>query len=1128
MHSNSTDIGVQSAVSQLWQFVVNDTFADSISAASIVDLVDWQTELKFLLKDFLNDVFEGQKITSVGIFCFVSLLFIKEYIVLNTQMGPDGRPILQPEDGEELVEQVIVDGPEAVVEGMDRLEAPQAVEEEEEAPVENRNDFVQEQPNNGDIQPIQHPDNQPREDNAINFNINLEFNDGNIVAEVNANGDVNAFLELVGVRGSLKNFAANLFVIHFVVLIMLYIGVWFPRFIGKFVVWIWQDYYTPALEWAIQIVSKLMYRITDPLLDPLVDGFFAISEMIPADLVETVSTFVAPLVSTGTLSSRSSIFPDNKTNHGVDSVGGLSAINVSLIVSNKNSSYLESVDWEKAISTVVQDDLFLTITGYLTLSLLFTYYANTTGLTRHPYAQTAKMLLKSLFKHFLLVGKITFFIGMELGVFPVFCGSLVHISFFPVFERTITFVSRHQFYKIHPNITLFVHWLVGMTAMFQFAMLASNVRQVLRPGVMWFLRDPNDPNFNPMNEIIEKPFLFQLRKLATGFILYTCLVFGIVGGSILGILGLQVLFRYYSGSGVFKIFPLRWEFGDQFSDFPFDLLLLHFLRPPFLKLLKPKELFVFFLENLFLILAKWLRLTSFLFGGEHPDEESDFEDNEADDHANRKTHLDIRYETILNPLAGSTSLLQREKITSELVLENGETVPILGNDDDEWEDELSPSKVEMNTESQESGNASDKPAKRLRYMRVPNRDQTEIKPKERMMIFMGEDDPVFGRPGETKEEVMINWTKVYVPDNFWRRIFILFFMLWASLDMLIVSVFTIPLIVGRIAMAWLVTLTTVTIDVPAEYNYKVPPHSARTDLVVHDFYSYVCGFVIAVAVAYPIYALRRMIKRLTRLGRRNATRQRRRQNNRDVAGAIRRGRVGGLVGAPEVEEEDQTAAEERLDSVSEAEQPEDNASQRVLRYFRRLFRRLSKMSVKAFKLLYLVILAIVLPTIYGLIVDIYIFTQLKGYTECTNILFFVQDWCTGVLFMKFAYNIILVGPETDVSRNLRALVRSGLKYDPRFLTFMIAMPTIAAGVILLPLPIFGLYFESILGISTVVAREYLLQCTIYVVAVLFTVYEIITSTYKFFTRVISQIRDEQYLVGRRLHNIDELDAAIPI
>jgi E3 ubiquitin-protein ligase MARCH6 len=70
-----------------------------------------------------------------------------------------------------------------------------------------------------------------------------------------------------------------------------------------------------------------------------------------------------------------------------------------------------------------------------------------------------------------------------------------------------------------------------------------------------------------------------------------------------------------------------------------------------------------------------------------------------------------------------------------------------------------------------------------RFLRVPNHDHIEVTPGVRdVMIPCRENDPLFGRPHESNDEVRANWTKVYVPKYFKPRVMLNFVILVASVD----------------------------------------------------------------------------------------------------------------------------------------------------------------------------------------------------------------------------------------------------------------------------------------------------------------------------------------------------------
>lgn len=146
---------------------------------------------------------------------------------------------------------------------------------------------------------------------------------------------------------------------------------------------------------------------------------------------------------------------------------------------------------------------------------------------------------------------------MELGIFPFFCGVLIDLCTLPLFGPNATIASRWAFYNAHPWTSEFLHWLAGTTFMFQFAMYVSTIREVVRPGVMWFIRDPNDPQFHPMNDILERPVLTQLRKLAVGTVMYAAMVLGGVGGFVGFVWCIDRLSGVKEGPG--KIWPLQWD-----------------------------------------------------------------------------------------------------------------------------------------------------------------------------------------------------------------------------------------------------------------------------------------------------------------------------------------------------------------------------------------------------------------------------------------------------------------------------------------------------------------------------------------------------------------------------------------
>jgi hypothetical protein len=119
--------------------------------------------------------------------------------------------------------------------------------------------------------------------------------------------------------------------------------------------------------------------------------------------------------------------------------------------------------------------------------------------------------------------KVFVFVALELVLLPIICGILLNLATLPLIENA-SVSTRWEFAMAHPYCACFLHWFVGTGFMFHFAMFITLSREIVRPGVMWFIRDPNDPQFHPVQEIMERPLLLLLRKLCTGALLYLSLI----------------------------------------------------------------------------------------------------------------------------------------------------------------------------------------------------------------------------------------------------------------------------------------------------------------------------------------------------------------------------------------------------------------------------------------------------------------------------------------------------------------------------------------------------------------------------------------------------------------------------
>ena len=206
--------------------------------------------------------------------------------------------------------------------------------------------------------------------------------------------------------------------------------------------------------------------------------------------------------------------------------------------------------------------------------------------------------------------KVILIIGIEMLAFPLYCGFLLDIAMLPLFGNA-SLPSRLNFTLNSPWTSVFLHWFVGTCYMFHFALFVSMCRKILRRGVLYFIRDPDDPTFHPVRDVLERNVTSQLRKIGSSAMIY--------GGLILVCLGSVVWMLAY---GIGGVLPVRWGNSSGILGFPVDLLLYTTLKPVILRVLTPTDGLSKVYDWWFRICARALDLSDFLFGDERDEEES--------------------------------------------------------------------------------------------------------------------------------------------------------------------------------------------------------------------------------------------------------------------------------------------------------------------------------------------------------------------------------------------------------------------------------------------------------------------------------------------------------------------------
>ncbi|KAH8996103.1 hypothetical protein EDB86DRAFT_2804184 [Lactarius hatsudake] len=456
--------------------------------------------------------------------------------------------------------------------------------------------------------------------------------------------DMEGALEAIGMRGPLYVVAQNAALMIFVLDTAVGLGVWLPFTFGKSTALLSLDARRAlqVLHWPIRVIRI----VTDPVVDTI---FFlmsvlvlpsitrllgeslntvqwALSGIVPSDALEKSTHFAITMSIVNfpwarvnayviSLSSKLVSGQRSETSSVIDRIlesnhPAVKAAEHYLEVLGKQvriNSYQVATSWTRmALGDGTGERIFAIVLGYAVIGLLIAFYLNvfTVGTVR-----SAGRAVRSAVRQQLLVVKVAAFIIIELVLFPLGCGinlDLCSIWLFP--EASLQ--SRIAFFQYAPLTATFYHWVVGTMFMYQFAILLASCRTIMRPGAMWFIKDPSDQNFHPIRDILERPALVQLRKLSVSAIMYGLVVacgVGSIGG----------LMRF--GRGI--ILPLRWKPREPLSDVPIDLLFLHVLLPYTLRFFRPRRVVRMTSVKIWKYLCAQLRLTSYMFGGRHPDEE---------------------------------------------------------------------------------------------------------------------------------------------------------------------------------------------------------------------------------------------------------------------------------------------------------------------------------------------------------------------------------------------------------------------------------------------------------------------------------------------------------------------------
>lgn len=259
-----------------------------------------------------------------------------------------------------------------------------------------------------------------------------------------------------------------------------------------------------------------------------------------------------------------------------------------------------------------------------------------------------------------------------------------------------------------------------------------------------FIRDPDDPTFHPVRDVLERNVATQLRKILFSAFVYGALVVVCLGGVVWGI------------AFAFKgVLPIHWSSNEPVLEFPIDLLFYNFLMPLAVRFFKPSDGLHAMYTWWFRQCARMLRLTWFLFDERRVDEEG---------YNVRRTWSAVFWRLKADPLTS-----QRTEDPQKPFIKDPKLDVYFRRDG--------------------------------RYVRAPASDQVRIPKGSDIFLLVDENnnriDGKWDSPDGSHGRESRLFKQVYVPPHFRARIFVFILSLWVFMALTGVCISVVPLVFGR-------------------------------------------------------------------------------------------------------------------------------------------------------------------------------------------------------------------------------------------------------------------------------------------------------------------------------------------
>ena len=393
--------------------------------------------------------------------------------------------------------------------------------------------------------------------------------------------------EVVGLRGHLRNLVDNAVTVLISNAIFLGVFTLIPLLIGRLTVRLLLTPALPSLRYLAEMLSKIdMFKS--------LSNEFGVQAMIKSETVPTVT-------------KKAEVAVENITNAFTEKNPFSSLLSnqdpLSTSVSEATAGQLpvslqitETPTIDQPIVSYV-NNLLIVLLGYGMIALLALSYIGVMSLLRRKYPRLDSPLTKQVARMLRYVAtfvKVVVLILFEYGIFPLGCGWWLDMCTLDILGGTIQ--SRLSYCHDSPWMCTSLHWFLGITYMVHISLFISLLREILRPELLWFLRNPEDPDFHPFRELVERPLSRHARRLCMSTLIYVPLVAALV---------------YTPGQICLKLLPNVFPFrSEDFSHILIDVPFGNLVVGPLIRLLYLGRPGI----SLRKVVSSWIRWTSKLLG----------------------------------------------------------------------------------------------------------------------------------------------------------------------------------------------------------------------------------------------------------------------------------------------------------------------------------------------------------------------------------------------------------------------------------------------------------------------------------------------------------------------------------